>query len=177
MCCRKRKARRLRERFRRPLRGPQPLEVDSRVFRPRRALFLGATLFAPPSRSLMSTKSASSPQRKNFAKQSRRAVVGIDVGQDVISRRERVKQRHCRGHAAAKSGCRLAAFERADAFSNALRFGLLLRVYMNRANKLLRYRARRWWTGESVPRPLRWRDRSHVRHGRLEFPRELYQFS
>src|SRR5260370_33935886 len=55
-----------------------------------------------------------SPAQENFAKQSRRAVVSIDMGEDVISRRERMKQPHCCGRASAKSRRCLTAFEHAD---------------------------------------------------------------
>jgi hypothetical protein len=56
-----------------------------------------------------------SPAHENFTKQPGCAVVSIDMGEDMVSRRESLKQSHRCCGAAAKSRRGLAAFEQADA--------------------------------------------------------------
>src|SRR6202011_1461153 len=61
-----------------------------------------------------------SPAQKNFAQQSRRAVVGVDVGKNMIARCQRLKDCTSRSRSGGESGRSFSAFERADSFFQRL---------------------------------------------------------
>ena len=136
--CRKRRARRRCERFRRPRQDRQLSAADWKGFQSRPALFAGRRAFFTSSRLLMSIKSASkSPAQENFTKQPCGAVVSINMRKDMVSRRERLKQGHRCRRATPKSRRSLAAFEQADAALERL----TIRIVVARVHESARVRA------------------------------------
>src|SRR5262249_59776088 len=61
-----------------------------------------------------------SPAQKNFVKQARCAVVGIDVGDYVIAGMQCLKDRHRRAHSGSERGRAGSAFERRNSFLERL---------------------------------------------------------